>query len=81
MARTFFRRVEVLFPIEDPALRRWITGELFPMELQDNVNARVLHASGAYLPRPRAAEEPAFSVHDYFIASAAQRAATSDQPV
>jgi polyphosphate kinase len=74
MARNFFRRVEVLFPIEDPALRRWITDELFPMELQDNVNARVLHANGAYLPRPRAANEPPFSVQDYFTACATQRA-------
>jgi polyphosphate kinase len=74
MARNFFRRVEVLFPIEDPALRRWITGELFAMELQDNVNARVLHANGAYLPCPRRPGEPSFSVQDYFTASAAQRA-------
>jgi len=74
MARNFFRRVEVLFPIEDPALRRWITGELFAMELQDNVNARVLHANGAYLPCPRRPDEPSFSVQDYFTASAAQRA-------
>jgi polyphosphate kinase len=74
MARNFFRRVEVLFPIEDPGLRRWITDELFPMELQDNVNARVLHASGGYLPQQRTGDEPAFSVHDYFIACAAQRA-------
>jgi polyphosphate kinase len=74
MARNFFRRVEVLFPIEDPVLRRWITGELFTMELQDNMNARVLHANGAYLPRTHGADEPAFSVQDYFTASAAQRA-------
>jgi polyphosphate kinase len=77
MARNFFRRVEVLFPIEDPILRRWITDELFAMELQDNVNARVLHANGAYLPRPRAADEPEFSVHDYFTAAAAARARTA----
>ena len=77
MARNFFRRVEVLFPIEDPALRRWVTDELFPMELQDNVNSRVLHANGAYLPRPRTGNEPVFSVHDYFTASAAARARTA----
>jgi polyphosphate kinase len=46
------------------------------MELQDNVNARVLHSNGAYLPRPRAPDEPAFSVQDYFTAAAGQRAAT-----
>jgi hypothetical protein len=48
------------------------------MELQDNVNARVLHANGAYLSRTREADEPAFSVQDYFTASAAQRAGAAD---
>ncbi len=70
MPRNFVRRVEVLFPIEDPALRRWITHELLPAELRDNVNARVLHANGAYLPVPRRKSERLFSVHAYFIAKA-----------
>jgi len=74
MPRNFFRRVEVLYPIEDPELRRRITDEIFPMELQDNDNARLLHANGAYLPVPRAEGEPSFSAQNYFMAAAAQRA-------
>jgi polyphosphate kinase len=74
MQRNFFRRVEVLFPVEDPELRRRITDELFPMELQDNDNARLLHANGAYMPVPRAEGEPSFSAQNYFMAAAAQRA-------
>jgi polyphosphate kinase len=74
MPRNFFRRVEVLFPIEDPELRRRITDELIPMELQDNDNARLLHANGAYLPVPRAAGEPSFSAQNYFMAAVSQRA-------
>src|SRR5690606_19354466 len=50
MPRNFFRRIEVLFPIEEPALRRRILRHLLPAELRDNVNTRVLHANGAYLP-------------------------------
>src|SRR6201999_107413 len=50
MPRNFFRRIEVLYPIHDPELRRWFEGELFPIELQDNENARVLGSNGAYLP-------------------------------
>ncbi len=73
MPRNFFRRIEVLFPIEEPPLRRWIVDELFPIELQDNENARVLHANGAYLPVPRTSES-AFSAQGYFVAAAAQRA-------
>lgn len=74
MSRNFFRRIEVLFPVEDPQLRRWITKELLPIERKDNENARVLHSNGAYLPPPRRAEEPSFSSQAYFIASAYQRA-------
>ncbi|HEY0945601.1 MAG TPA: polyphosphate kinase 1 [Opitutaceae bacterium] len=74
MPRNFFRRIEVIFPIVDPALRRFISAELFAMELQDNENARVLHANGGYRPVVRTAGEPAFSAQSYFVAAAAQRA-------
>jgi polyphosphate kinase len=74
MPRNFFRRIEVLFPIEDPALRQWMVGELFPIELQDNENARTLNSNGAYLPAPRANGEPGFSAQNYFMAAAAERA-------
>ena len=77
MPRNFFRRIEVLFPIADPALRHWIIDELFPIELQDNENARVLHSNGAYLPVARAGDEPGFSAQTYFMAAAAQRAKMS----
>ncbi len=79
MSRNFFRRIEVLFPIEDTGLRRWITKEFFPIERKDNENARVLHANGAYLPPSRRAEEPPFSAQAYFVASAYQRAKTQKQ--
>ena len=59
MPRNFFRRVEVLFPILDPALRRWVTAELFQSELRDNVNAFLLHSNGAYAPPPLREDEPA----------------------
>ncbi|AHF92139.1 polyphosphate kinase [Opitutaceae bacterium TAV5] len=74
MPRNFFRRIEVLFPVQEPALRRWITDELIAMELADNEFARELHASGGYLPVTRAADAPPFSAQTYFVASALQRA-------
>jgi polyphosphate kinase len=73
MPRNFFRRVEVVFPIRDPALRRWVTEELFATELRDTANAGVLHADGAYLPVPRRANERSFSAHAHFMASATRR--------
>ncbi len=74
MPRNFLRRVEVLFPILDAELRRWIIAELLPSELKDNVNARLLHANGSYLPIPRRKGDTLVSAHARFIASAHQRA-------
>ena len=75
MPRNFFRRVEVVFPIDDPALRRWFIRDFFPAELRDNANAYLLHTSGAYTPAPRRPGEPGFSVQAHCITSAGQRAA------
>lgn len=74
MPRNFFRRVEVVFPIMDPVLRRWMMDELFGMELQDNEFALQLHANGGYILAPRAANTPAFSAQSYYMAAAGQRA-------
>jgi polyphosphate kinase len=73
MPRNFFRRIEVLFPVLDPALRQWVSQELFALELQDNEDARILHANGAYLPIERALSTPSFSAQNYFIAASGQR--------
>jgi polyphosphate kinase len=73
MSRNFFRRVEVLFPIRDPVLRKWILTELFPVELKDNDNAQVLDANGSYMPAPRGPDERTFSAQAYFMADAIKR--------
>jgi polyphosphate kinase len=49
MPRNFERRVEVMFPIEDPELRRRIVDEIIPAYLDDNVRARVLMPDGSYV--------------------------------
>ncbi len=56
MPRNFFRRIEVVFPVEDGNLRERIRGELLEIMLRDNVKARFLQAGGSYTrPRRRAA--------------------------
>ncbi len=70
MPRNFFRRVEVLFPIVDPVLRRRIARDLIPAELRDNLNAQELGNNGAYRPVARRPNERAFSVHAHFISAA-----------
>ena len=74
MPRNFFRRIEVLFPIQDPKLRRWVTEELFPTELRDNANARVLLPGGAYAPVAKNETGRLFSAQAHFMALAAHRA-------
>jgi len=78
MPRNFFRRVEVLFPIRDAALRQWIMGEFFPPELKDNDNAHVLDSNGAYSAPVRAADERPFNSQAYFLSDAVSRAGVKE---
>jgi polyphosphate kinase len=56
---SFFRRIEVVFPVDDGNLRERIRSELLEMALQDNVKARFLTAGGAYCRRrPRKGAVP-----------------------
>lgn len=48
MPRNFYRRVEVTFPIESPALQKRILTEIVPAYLSDNVKTRVLGPDGRY---------------------------------
>ena len=74
MPRNFFRRVETVFPIEDPELRKRLIEDLLPAELRDNVDAQELQLDGTYAPPARAPNEPDFSAQRYFMASARLRA-------
>jgi len=75
MPRNFYRRIEVVFPVLDPGLRRRLLEDVLPAYLRDNVFATELHANGAYVPVRRKNEEEPFSVQEYFLAQAAARAA------
>ncbi len=48
MPRNIFRRVEVVFPVRDPNLRKRLTDEIIPAYLSDCVKSRVLGADGVY---------------------------------
>lgn len=74
MTRNFFRRVEALFPIYDPELRRRVIGDILPAELRDNVDARRLQSDATYTPVPRGEGEMAFSAQTYFMQEATARA-------
>ncbi len=74
MSRNFFRRIEACFPVEDPELRRRIIDHIFPAELRDNEDARLLRSDGEYVPVPRKPDEPSFCAQKYFMAAAQERA-------
>jgi len=74
MPRNFYRRIEVVFPIEDDALRARIVDDILGPILRDNAYARMLAPNGAYRPVPNARSEPQFSSQQHFIDEAAERA-------
>jgi len=74
MSRNFFRRVETLFPVEDPELRKRLVDDLLPAELRDNEDARELQPDCSYAPPVRAPGEPSFCAQRYFMTSARLRA-------
>jgi len=49
MQRNFRRRVEVMFPVEDPDIRQRLITQIVPAYQRDNTHARVLQADGSYL--------------------------------
>jgi len=74
MSRNFFRRVETLFPIEDPEFRKRLVEELLATELNDNEDARELQPDATYAMPARAPNAPPFSAQRYFMAAARLRA-------
>jgi len=62
MPRNFYRRVEVMFPIEDPRLRERLRKEIFDLALADNSRARDLGPDGIYRRRQPATGDPEVDV-------------------
>jgi polyphosphate kinase len=58
MPRNFERRVEVMFPVEAPELKRRICDEIIPVYLRDNCRARVLMPDGSYVRAAAWHDEP-----------------------
>ena len=68
MRRNLDRRVEVLFPVEDKALKGHIRDDILEIYLRDTVGAHELQSDGTYRrlqPAPGAAP---FSAQDWFLA-------------
>jgi polyphosphate kinase len=73
MRRNLDRRVETMFPVEDPQLERRIYDEILQIYLRDNTRARMLLPDGSYVRmRPREGETP-FDSQAYLLAQAIQQ--------
>lgn len=76
MPRNFERRVEVLFPVEDPALRKWIREVMLQTQLDDNCRARMMLPDGTY-QRRSVGDDPPLRSQQRFIERARERAKAS----
>lgn len=66
MVRNLDRRIEIVCPVDDPQLRKYLQDEVLQVYLRDNVNARELSPDGSYNRVTRAAGEAAFDSQMYF---------------
>lgn len=66
MNRNLDRRVEVMFPIEDPRLKDRIINEILQPALNDTAKMRWLQMDGTYV-RPRHAEEKQFNLQEHLL--------------
>jgi polyphosphate kinase len=67
MERNLDKRVEALFPIEDPVLRSAIRTEVLERELEDTVNSSILQPDGRYSHVRPEPGEPPFDCQAWFI--------------
>jgi polyphosphate kinase len=75
MPRNLDRRVEVLFPVEDPVLVRQLRWDVLETYLRDNSRARVMRSDGTYARRALGEGEVPLDSQEALLEAAAQRAA------
>jgi polyphosphate kinase len=66
MPRNLDHRVEVMFPIEDPAHVRYLRDDVLENYFKDNIQARVMQPDGSYARLKPMKEEP-FDVQDWLM--------------
>lgn len=67
MQRNLNRRIETLFPVEDPDLIKYVRDQILRVYLRDNTKARLMKPDGSYyLVKPQKGEKP-FSAQEHFM--------------
>ncbi|MBK9295199.1 MAG: polyphosphate kinase 1 [Oligoflexia bacterium] len=73
MPRSFHRRIEIAFPVEEAELKTYVKDIILETYLKDNVKARVLQPDGRWLFKTKAQGEESFRAQEYFERLAKQR--------
>lgn len=72
MPRNLDKRVEIVFPVEDPQIKREVMN-ILKIQMDDNMKAHVLQPDGAYLKPDRRGRTP-ICAQDFFCREAQERA-------
>jgi polyphosphate kinase len=67
MPRNLDRRVEVLFPVESPALRTAIISTILPAQLNDTIKIRLLQSDGSYVRKKPSDDTPPLNAQTWFV--------------
>ncbi|PWF48633.1 polyphosphate kinase 1 [Massilia glaciei] len=78
MSRNLFRRIEVAFPVLDPALKKRVITEGLTPYLKDNSNAWELGPDGQYKRRRVRGKQLAFSAQRHLMQALGARATEAD---
>jgi polyphosphate kinase len=67
MPRNLDRRVEILFPVENPHNRMAIISTILPVQLKDTLKTRLLKSNGSYDRRKPSEDMPAHNAQTWLV--------------
>ena len=67
MPRNLDRRVEVLFPVENPVLRTAIISTILPAQLNDTIKVRLLQSDGSYVRKKLSGDSPPLNAQTWLV--------------
>jgi polyphosphate kinase len=67
MPRNLDRRVEVLFPVENPALRTAVISTILPVQLNDTIKVRLLQSDGSYVRKKPSDDSPPLNAQTWLV--------------
>ena len=67
MERNLNRRIETLFPVEDPDMIKYVRDQILRVYLRDNTKARMMKPDGTYYRLKPGKNEAPFSAQEHFM--------------